>query len=30
MERLLKTAGWKKGLASAVMICEMWRLAVAL
>jgi hypothetical protein len=24
------TTSWKKGLATAVMICELWRLAVAL
>jgi hypothetical protein len=29
-ERLVKTQQAGKGLAGAVMICEMWRLAVAL
>jgi hypothetical protein len=28
-ERLMKT-GWKKGLAGALVICELWRLLVAL
>jgi hypothetical protein len=27
---LLKTASWRKGLAAVVLICELWRLAVAL
>jgi hypothetical protein len=26
----VKTADWKKGLAGAVVICELWRLAMAL
>jgi hypothetical protein len=29
-ERLLKTADWKKGFAGAVVVCDLWRLAVAL